>query len=94
MLRCGETGGTDFSTRELASGRLGAMSEYWFRRGLLRHAGLMTPELVADAVVAAVTLPAAYQYETLAVIPTAPIGDLPNTFQEFGDAMARAHLPA
>jgi NAD(P)-dependent dehydrogenase (short-subunit alcohol dehydrogenase family) len=87
MLRCGETIGTDFATRELASGRLFDVSEYWFRRGLLRHAGAMTPDMVADAVAAAVTLPPGYQYETVAVIPTAPVGALPTTFQEFGEAM-------
>jgi hypothetical protein len=70
------------------------MSEYWFRRGLLRHTGLMTPDVVADAVAAAVTLPLGYQYETLAVIPTAPVGDLPATFEEFGEAMMRDHLPS
>jgi NAD(P)-dependent dehydrogenase (short-subunit alcohol dehydrogenase family) len=92
MLRCGETGGTDFATRELAGGRMTDASEYWFRRGLLRHAGLMTPAMVADAVAAAVTLPAEYQYESFAVIPTAPVGDLPKTFDEFGAAMIEAHL--
>ena len=92
MLRCGETGGTDFATRELASGRMTDASEYWFRRGLLRHAGLMTPGMVADAVAAAVTLPPEYQYESFAVIPTAPVGDLPRTFEEFGAAMIEAHL--
>jgi NAD(P)-dependent dehydrogenase (short-subunit alcohol dehydrogenase family) len=93
MLRCGETGGTDFATRELASGRIAWASEHWFRRGLQRHSGLMTPEMVADAVAAAVTLPRGYQYETLAVIPTAPVGDLPTTFAEFGAAMLAAHQP-
>jgi NADP-dependent 3-hydroxy acid dehydrogenase YdfG len=93
MLRCGETGETDFATKEMASGRLGDASEYWFRRGLLRHAGLMTPAMVADAVAAAVTLPAGYQYESLAVIPTAPVGELPRTFDEFGAAMIDAHMP-
>jgi hypothetical protein len=70
-----------------------AASEHWFRRGLLRHIGLMTPEMVADAVAAAVTLPVGYQYESLGVIPTAPVGDLPATFEEFGEAMMRAHMP-
>src|SRR5438128_851027 len=93
MLRCGETLGTDFSTREMESGRMDAASEFWFRRGLLRHAGLMTPDMVADAVAAAVTLPAGYQYETLAVIPTAPVADLPKTFEEYGAAMMHAHMP-
>jgi hypothetical protein len=53
----------------------------------------MTPEMVADAVVAAVTLPVGYQYESFAVIPTAPVGDLPTTFQEFGEEMMRLHMP-
>ena len=93
MLRCGETGGTDFATRELESGRMAGMSEYWFRRGLIRHAGLMSPEMVADAVAAAVTLPAGYQYETLAVIPTAPSGDLPTTYDEFVEGMIKGLTP-
>jgi len=89
MLRCGETIGTDFSTREMESGRLGPATEHWFRRGLIRHAGLMTPDMVADAVAHAVTLPTGYQYESFAVVPTAPVGDLPVTFPEFGEAMLR-----
>jgi NADP-dependent 3-hydroxy acid dehydrogenase YdfG len=94
MLRCGETIGTDFATSELESGRLFGVSEYWFRRGLLRHAGAMTPDMVADAVAATVTLPASYQYETAAVIPTAPVGVLPTTFEEFGEAMMQADARA
>jgi len=90
MLRCGETAGTDFSTREMETGRMGPATEHWFRRGLLRHTGLMTPDMVADAVASAVTLPTGYQYESLAVVPTAPAGDLPTTFEEFGEAMIDA----
>jgi NAD(P)-dependent dehydrogenase (short-subunit alcohol dehydrogenase family) len=82
VLRCGDTLGTDFATRELASGRMAAANELWFRRGLLRHAGLMTPEMVADAVVSAVTLPMTHQLEIMALIPTAPIGALPATYPE------------
>jgi NAD(P)-dependent dehydrogenase (short-subunit alcohol dehydrogenase family) len=93
VLRCGETGGTEFGTRELASGRMGPASELWFRRGLLRHTGLMDPDMVADAIVTAVTLPMSYQYEVVAVIPTAPVGDLPQTFEEWGAAMASAFTP-
>ncbi|MFA5885437.1 MAG: SDR family NAD(P)-dependent oxidoreductase [Acidimicrobiia bacterium] len=93
MLRCGETIGTDFSTRELETGRIGPATEHWFRRGLIRHTGLMTPDMVAEAVASAVTLPVGYQYETLAVVPTAPVGDLPVTFEEFGEAVMRAHMP-
>ena len=63
--------------------------DYWFRRGLLRHAGLMTPEMVADAVATAVTLPDAVQYEAVSVMPTAPTGPLPETLQEFAEQVAR-----
>ena len=49
----------------------------------------MTPDMVADAVDHAVTLPTGYQYESFAVVPTAPVGDLPVTFPEFGEAMLR-----
>jgi NAD(P)-dependent dehydrogenase (short-subunit alcohol dehydrogenase family) len=87
VLRCGETLGTDFSTREQESGRMGSASELWFRRGLLRHAGLMTPDIVANAIVTAVTLPMTHQYEVMSVIPTAPIGALPVTFEQWATAM-------
>ena len=90
VLRCGETGGTEFGTRELTTGRMVPASEVWFRRGLLRHTGLMDPGMVADAIVTAVTLPPSYQYEVVAVMPTAPMGDLPQTFEEWGAAMASA----
>ncbi|CAO5249030.1 SDR family oxidoreductase [Frankia sp. AgKG'84/4] len=83
-LRCGETIGTDFGTREGENGRGLAAYQLWFRRGLLRHAGMMTPDVVAGAIVAAVTLPAGYQYETLTVTPTAPAGELPVTFESWG----------
>ena len=46
--------------------------------------------MVADAIVTAVTLPITYQYEVVAVMPTAPVGDLPQTFEEWGAAMASA----
>jgi NADP-dependent 3-hydroxy acid dehydrogenase YdfG len=92
-LRCGETGGTEFSAREQASGRMFAATDYWFRRGLLRHTGLMVPEMVADAVAAAVTLPMAYQYDALSVMPTAPIGALPTTLEEFVQEMMRRMAP-
>ena len=93
MLRCGETLGTDFATKEMESGRMGDVTDLWFRRGLLRHAGAMDPGMVADAVAHAVTLPAGYQYESFAVIPTAPVGPLPTTFAELGEQMMRHHLP-
>ncbi len=84
VLRCGETTDTDFATRELEGGRMAAASELWFRRGLLRHRGLMTPEMVAAAVAAAVTVPPGHQYEVLSVVPTAPLGELPRTLAEWG----------
>jgi NADP-dependent 3-hydroxy acid dehydrogenase YdfG len=87
VLRCGETIGTDFSTREQENGRAGAMNEFWFRRGLLRHTGFMTPDMVADAIVTAVTLPATHQYEIMSVIPTAPVGDVPTTYEQWGTAL-------
>ena len=49
--------------------------------------GFMTPDMVADAVVTAVTLPMTHQYEIMAVIPTAPVGDLPSTYEQWGAAM-------
>jgi NAD(P)-dependent dehydrogenase (short-subunit alcohol dehydrogenase family) len=91
VLRCGETGDTEFGVKELATGRIGTASELWFQRGLLRHTGLMTSDMVADAIVTAVTLAPGYQYEVLAVMPTAPIGDVPQSFEEWAGAMASAH---
>jgi NADP-dependent 3-hydroxy acid dehydrogenase YdfG len=87
-LRCGETGGTDFSTREMESGRALDANQQWFRMYLLRHAGLMVPDDVADAVVTAVTLPRGHQYSMMEVTPSAPIGPLPPTFEEWGAAVA------
>src|SRR4051794_8038149 len=86
-LRCGETVGTDFATREMDNGRAFDANEQWFRMNLLRHTGLMVPSDVADAVVAAITLPRGHQYGFLEVTPTAPIGPLPTTFEEWGAAM-------
>jgi NAD(P)-dependent dehydrogenase (short-subunit alcohol dehydrogenase family) len=87
VLRCGETIGTDFSTREQENGRAGPMNEYWFRRGLLRHTGFMEPGMVADAIVTAVTLPPTHQYEFMSVIPTAPVGDVPTTFEQWATTL-------
>jgi NADP-dependent 3-hydroxy acid dehydrogenase YdfG len=81
VLRVGETGGTEFSNRGMAMG--GMPSELWFRRGLLRHCGTTTAENVADAMLAMVSLPPAYQYDVLSVGPTAPVGDLPTTLEEW-----------
>jgi len=92
VLRCGETRGTDFGTREMESGRMMPANELWFRRGLLRHTGLLTPDVVASAIVNAVTLPPGAQYE-LVVQPTAPTGEVPNSFGDWIAAMMRTHLP-
>ena len=81
MLRVGETLGTEFGNRGIAMG--GMPNELWFRRGLLRHRGLMTPDNVADAMVAMVSLPPMYQYDVVSVSPTAPVGDLPHTLEEW-----------
>lgn len=92
-LRCGETLGTDFATRELENGRAFDANERWFRMNLLRHTGLMVPDNVADAVVAAITLPRGHQYGFLEVTPTAPVGPLPPTFEEWGAALAQQFDP-
>jgi len=81
VLRVGETGGTEFGNRGMAMGVM--PHELWFRRGLLRHSGLMNPGNVADAMVAMVSLPATYQYEVVSVMPTAPVGDIPTTIEEW-----------
>jgi NADP-dependent 3-hydroxy acid dehydrogenase YdfG len=87
-LRCGETAGTDFATKEMESGRAMDANQQWFRMNLLRHTGLMAPDDVAEAVITLVTLPRGHQYSTMEVMPTAPIGPLPTTFEEWGLAMA------
>src|SRR5262249_58354014 len=63
LLRCGETGGTDFATREMESGRMLPADQLWFRRGLLRHTGLLTPDVVASAIGSPVTLPPRTHYD-------------------------------
>ena len=59
---------------------------------LLRHTALMVPDDVADAVVTAVTLPRGHQYSMMEVMPAAPIGPLPTTFEEWGTGVAE-NLP-
>lgn len=81
VLRVGETGGTEFANRGLEVGVM--PHELWFRRGLLRHNGIMVPENVADAMIAIVSLPPGYQYELVSVNPTAPVGDLPVSMEEW-----------
>lgn len=92
-LRCGETVGTDFATRELENGRAFEANEQWFRMYLLRHTGFMVPDDVADAAVTAVTLPAGHQYGFIEVTPTAPVGALPSTFEAWGAALAAELAP-
>jgi NADP-dependent 3-hydroxy acid dehydrogenase YdfG len=87
VLRVGETFGTEFANRGM---EIGVMpNDLWFRRGLLRHHGLMTPANVADAMVAMVTLPPGYQYEVVSVMPTAPVGDVPTTLQEWQEGFLK-----
>jgi NADP-dependent 3-hydroxy acid dehydrogenase YdfG len=81
-FRCGETVGTDFATKEMETGRVFTSSELWFRRGLLRHTGAMTPDMVADAVAHMVTLPPGCQFELVQMVPTAPRGPVPETMEE------------
>jgi NADP-dependent 3-hydroxy acid dehydrogenase YdfG len=88
VLRVGETLGTEFGLRGMQTS--GMPNDLWFRRGLLRHNGLQTPENVADAMVAAVSLPRTYQYEVLSVMPTAPIGEMPKTLEEWQAGFMRA----
>jgi NAD(P)-dependent dehydrogenase (short-subunit alcohol dehydrogenase family) len=92
LLRCGETAGTDFGAAERESGRMLPANQLWFRRGLLRHTGLLTPDVVARAIVAAVTLPAGAQYE-IVVQPTAPAGAVPESYEEWTSAMMHAYFP-
>jgi NAD(P)-dependent dehydrogenase (short-subunit alcohol dehydrogenase family) len=87
VLRVGETLGTEFGLRGMQTS--GMPNELWFRRGLLRHNGLQTPENVADAMIAAVSLPRTHQYEVLSVMPTAPIGELPKTLEEWQTGFLR-----
>jgi len=77
----------------MENGRAFDANEQWFRMNLLRHTGLMVPSDVADAVVAAITLPRGHQYGFLEVTPTAPIGPLPPTFEEWGAAMVAQFQP-
>ncbi len=49
---------------------------------LLRNTGFMVPDDVADAVVEAVTMQRGHHYSFLEVMPTAPMGPLPATYDE------------
>jgi NAD(P)-dependent dehydrogenase (short-subunit alcohol dehydrogenase family) len=52
------------------------LMQYWPRFGLQRHGGVLAPEDVARAVVAAVTAPAGVHVDTIEVQPEAPTDDL------------------
>ncbi|GAA3204271.1 SDR family oxidoreductase [Actinocorallia longicatena] len=94
IVRCGNTKDTDFATRELGTEQMMESSRLWFRQALVRHAGLLVPDEVADAVVTAVTLPPGVQYETLVVAPSAPPEDLPVDFEKFIESMILRHMPS
>ena len=64
-------------------------NERWFEQGLLRHEGAMTPEMVADTVAALVSLPVGVQQEFVTLMPSAPVGPLPESHQAFVEGMAR-----
>jgi hypothetical protein len=53
----------------------------------------MVPDDVADAVVTVVTVPRGHQYALMEVIPTAPMGPLPPTYEEWGAALAEQFAP-
>jgi hypothetical protein len=48
----------------------------------------MTPEDVAESMIAVVSLPARYQYDVLSLGPTAPPGHLPATIAEWQQGFA------
>lgn len=93
LLRCGNVKETDFATKDIGTEQMSTANRVWFRRGLLSHAGLMTPGVVAEAVAAAVTLPMSFQYEFLALAATPPAEPLPTTYEEFIQGMIRHHMP-
>jgi NAD(P)-dependent dehydrogenase (short-subunit alcohol dehydrogenase family) len=93
MLRCGETA-TEFSIREQGSERFDAAQRYWFGHGILRHTGVMMPDMVADAVATAVTLPATHQLGMLEVTPTAPVGEPPTSYDDWTQEMMRRYMPS
>jgi NAD(P)-dependent dehydrogenase (short-subunit alcohol dehydrogenase family) len=94
VMRCGETKGTEFANTEHGTERMTTASQMWFRRGLQRHVGLMTPDMAAATVTTAVTLPMTYQYELLELSPSAPGEELPTTYEEWTASMIRHHLAA
>ncbi len=91
VLRVGETIGTEFGNRGMETGVM--PHDLWFRRGLLRHHGLMTPDNVADAMLAIVNLPVGHQYEVMSVMPTAPVGDVPTTLEQWQEGLLKLFSP-
>jgi NADP-dependent 3-hydroxy acid dehydrogenase YdfG len=87
VLRVGETIGTEFANRGMEVGVM--PHELWFRRGLLRHSGAMTPDDVAEAMVAMVSLPPTFQYDVLSVGPTAPVGAMPTSLEEWQEGFLK-----
>jgi NAD(P)-dependent dehydrogenase (short-subunit alcohol dehydrogenase family) len=71
IVRVGNTGGTEWvegwSAAELSH------IETWARIGLVRHAGLLSPEQVADAVAVVLATPAGVQLGQVEVHPEAPL---------------------
>ena len=53
------------------------------------HLGHAYTSMVADAVVAMVSLPSALQYDVVSVVPVAPVGDLPRTHDELVAGFAK-----
>ena len=92
-LRCGETAGTDFATREMESVARSTPNQRWFRMNLLRHTGLMVPDDVADEAVTAVTLPRGHQYSLMEVMPARRSEPLPETLEEWGMGVAEKLAP-
>lgn len=89
LLHVGQTGGTDWGTVEMASGRLLAAHPEWFRRGLLGHTGLLFPDDVATAIVTQLSAKSGVQYDVV-VRPVPPVGPLPQSVEEYFMAMAAA----
>lgn len=87
VVRCGHTPGTDMATREIQSGRVQAAKERWFRLGRLRHGNVLAAADAASAIVATVTLPQGRKYGVIEVTPTAPVGALPATLEEWDSAI-------
>jgi len=55
---------------------------------------IVTPAaIIAIAVVTAVTVPRGHQYALMEVMPTAPMGPLPPTYEEWGAALAEQFAP-